>query len=231
MAECYGAVPALLREQVGNGATDDVAATNHGAATTCGGYVVIFEQRQNTIGGCGQIRGEPRNHTTGVHGVETVNVLARVDSLDNLLLRDVAGQGQLHDETVNLRIGVQLVDTCEQLLFGCLFGHTHYGRGETTLVAALLFVRNVSLARSIVTHQNRHQMGRGLTFGYHSLYFGCNLTAHCRSNLFTIDNSHSFLYVFELLLFTLFGIENCLLDLWYEVAILQHHSFFGIEQI
>ena len=50
--------------------------------------------------------------------MESIYILAVVDSLDNLLLVDVLWQWQLNDESINIVVLVQLVNTCQQFLFG-----------------------------------------------------------------------------------------------------------------
>ena len=50
--------------------------------------------------------------------MEAVHVLAVVNSLDNLLLRDVLWQRQLDDESVYIGILVEFVNLGKKLLFG-----------------------------------------------------------------------------------------------------------------
>ena len=49
--------------------------------------------------------------------METIDILAVVDSLDNLLFVDMFGQGQLYDEAIDIAIAIQVVDTGQQLVF------------------------------------------------------------------------------------------------------------------
>ena len=53
-----------------------------------------------------------------VHGMEAVDILVGVDGQQNPGLVDLPRQGQLHQDAVNCRVGVQLRDQAEQLAFG-----------------------------------------------------------------------------------------------------------------
>lgn len=65
----------------------------------------------------GQVRGQARDHASGVDRMETVHVFARVDRFDHFLFRDVFRQGQLYDESVHVGIVVQFGDFSEQVDF------------------------------------------------------------------------------------------------------------------
>ena len=55
--------------------------------------------------------------------MNAIQILAVVDGVDDLLLIDVLGQGQLHDETVHVRIIVELTYAVEQLFLGGILVH------------------------------------------------------------------------------------------------------------
>ena len=57
--------------------------------------------------------GSPPSH---INRMESVNILAIVDSLDNLLLVDMLGQWQLNDESIHISIPIQSIHTCEKFL-------------------------------------------------------------------------------------------------------------------
>ena len=59
--------------------------------------------------------------------MDAVNVLAVVDGVDDLLLVDVLGQGQLHDKAVNVGVLVQTADAVQQLFLGSILVHADEG--------------------------------------------------------------------------------------------------------
>lgn len=142
------------------GTAYDVAAADHDAVLSGGFDLVVPEQLQNPVGRSGQIGGQARNHPPRIDRMKPVHVLARIDRLDHLLLRDVLRQRKLHDEAVDVRIGVQPGDLGKQSLFGRLLGQAKHGRAEAHLAAAFLLMSDIRLARAVVPDQNGRQMRR-----------------------------------------------------------------------
>ena len=50
--------------------------------------------------------------------MEAIHILAIVDSLDNLLLVDMLGQRQLHDEAIYISILIKLLNLSKKLCLG-----------------------------------------------------------------------------------------------------------------
>ena len=61
-------------------------------------------------------------HATCVDAGEAVHILLRLDGVDDLVLVNVFGQGQLDDVAVNLGIVVEEFDHVEHLFLGGAFG-------------------------------------------------------------------------------------------------------------
>ena len=122
--------------------------------------------------------------------MKPVHVLARIDRLDHLLLRDVLRQRKLHDEAVDVRIGVQPGDLGKQSLFGRLLGQAKHGRAEAHLAAAFLLMSDIRLARAVVPDQNGRQM-RPVSGGHESLHLGGDLLAEAGCDLLPVHNLHS----------------------------------------
>ena len=123
--------------------------------------------------------------------MKPVHVLARIDRLDHLLLRDVLRQRKLHDEAVDVRIGVQPGDLGKQSLFGRLLGQAKHGRAEAHLAAAFLLMSDIRLARAVVPDQNGRQMRRPVSGGHESLHLGGDLLAEAGCDLLPVHNLHS----------------------------------------
>ncbi len=77
--------------------------------------------------------------------MEAVNIFAIVDSHDDLLLIDVLGERQLHDEAVDIAVAVQAIHTLEQLVFGHIVLVAYECRLEATLLTCYDFVFDVCL--------------------------------------------------------------------------------------
>ena len=99
--------------------------------------------------------GEP----AGVHDMEAVDVLGRIDGRDHLGGVDLPGQRQLNEDSINVGIGVQLADELEQLVLGDgrrqivrEAGHSGFG-GRAVLRA------DVDGARRILADQDRREPG------------------------------------------------------------------------
>lgn len=118
----------------------------------------MFEQLEDAVRRGGQVRGQARDHASGVDRMETVHVFARVNRFDHFLFRDVFRQGQLYEESVHVGIVVQFGDFSEQVSFADRFVEAQHRRTEAHFGAAFLLVAHVSLARSVVADQDGDQM-------------------------------------------------------------------------
>ena len=95
-----------------------------------------------------------------VHGMKAVHVLARIDAQQHATRVDVLGQRQLHQNAVDLRIGVQTVDQREQVRLGHL---CRLGEGlviQPGLVAGLALHPHVGRRRGILAHEHRGESRR-----------------------------------------------------------------------
>ena len=120
MADGYGAVTGVgfLHEQAGHGLAYDVAASQYYGFLAAGLDIVALKQFHDAVG-CGRYEaGQTDAHAAHVDGVETVNVLAVVNSLDYVLLVDVLGQGELDDESVYVGIVVEFGNLCQKYILG-----------------------------------------------------------------------------------------------------------------
>ena len=77
--------------------------------------------------------------------METVDILTVVDGLNNLLLVNMLGQGQLHDETIDITIAVQIIHTGQQFFLSDVILNTDERRLETTGLAGQHLILYVGL--------------------------------------------------------------------------------------
>ena len=106
-----------------------------------------------------------QHHATDIDGCEAIDVLVGRDGVDDLLLVDVLGEGELDDEAVNLLVVVEEMDGLEELLLGGGLRHAVDRRGEAHLVGGLLLVGDVRLAGAVGAYDDCCQMGRTHAFG------------------------------------------------------------------
>ena len=114
----------LLEHELGHGLAHDVAAAQYHALLARSGDIVALQQGDDAQRSCRDETGQTQRHATGIHRVYAVNVLSVVDSVDDMLLIDVLGQRQLHDEAIHVIILIQFLDAIQQLLLGCVFVHS-----------------------------------------------------------------------------------------------------------
>ena len=180
----------LLHHQVCHGLADDVAAAEHHTLLTLGGHVVAAEQFDDAGGGGRDEAGETYRHASHVDGVETVDILAIVDSLDDFLFGDVAGQGELHDEAVDVGVGVEAFDGFEELLLGDVVFETNERRFEAAGLAGLHLVGHVGLGAAVVAHEDGSEVGAFFAAGHHLGHFGRNLFLYVVGGLFAVNECH-----------------------------------------
>ena len=116
----------------------------------------------------GEEVGVAYEHPADVPGMEAVDVLRRVDGVDDGLLVDVVGQWELHQEPVDRRVRVELRDLAQKLLLRGLLWHPH-GQGlHPELLAHLALLPDVDLRRGVVPHED-HCKARRDAFGLQGL--------------------------------------------------------------
>ena len=91
--------------------------------------------------------------------MERVDVLLRVDGLDDAAFVDVLWQRELDDDSVNVWVGVQLRENREQLLLACLFGQRLFNAADSALGAVFFLVVDIEARRRIVPDDHHRQRG------------------------------------------------------------------------
>ena len=75
--------------------------------------------------------------------MEAIDILARVDAVDEAAGVGYAGQRQLHQDAVHLRVGIEPVDQGEQLRFSGARGQVEIECGDAHLVGRAALVAHV----------------------------------------------------------------------------------------
>ena len=86
--------------------------------------------------------------------MKSVDVLVRLDSFQDIGAVDLLRQGQLHQQTVDSGIGVQLVDVTRQFRVWRIRWKVSYVRLETDFCTVLLLGAYIDGRRSIVADEN-----------------------------------------------------------------------------
>lgn len=192
VAHGHGAVAwvVFLKEHLCHGLAHDVASAEHHAVLAAGFDAVALEQRENALRCGGAEAGQTYRHAAHVDGVEAVHIFPVVDGLNHFLLVDVARERKLHDEAVDIGVGVELCDSLQQLLLAHAVLESDERGLESALGASLHFVCHVGFAAAVVTHKNGGEVGLLFAFGNHFPHLLGNFLFdfHCR--FFSVDNYH-----------------------------------------
>ncbi|MNZ91816.1 hypothetical protein D3C78_1108110 [compost metagenome] len=122
-----------------------------------------------------------------VERVEAVDILVRVDALEQLRGIQMGGQWQLHQDAVDGRIGVESVDQAEQFFLRGA-GVEVVGLGdEADFLAVLALVGDVNLGGWIAADQNDGQPGNAQTLLAALGYALGDLLAEAGGDGFTVD--------------------------------------------
>ena len=98
---------------------DDIGASEHDRLGACQIRQYVAQQQQTAIRRARDQRlalsATPQ--LADILGMESVNVFARIDGVDHPLRIDVLWQGQLHQNTIDPIVSVELGDHCQKLGF------------------------------------------------------------------------------------------------------------------
>ena len=108
------------QQKLAHGFADDVGAADDDSVESGQVTQMILQQHQTAERGTGhQRRLGPLgagHEAAGIDDMEAVDVLVRVDGIDDGLLVDLVGQWQLHQDAVHGRVVVQFLDLGQQRL-------------------------------------------------------------------------------------------------------------------
>ena len=160
MAQGHRRVRLLARQQHGNRLAHDVAAADHDGVLALDVHPRELDQLDDAVGRARQEAALPDEHLADVDGREAVDVLLRRDRVDDRLVADVLRHGQLHEDAVDRRIGVEVLHELDERLLRRLGRQADLARVHARLRARLLLGRHVAHARGIVPHENDREPGR-----------------------------------------------------------------------
>ena len=101
--------------------------------------------------------GSPRVELAGVHRVEAVYVLDRVDRTDDLRLVDPCRQGQLDEQAVDRVVRVELRHRLEHLCLARGLRQADVSGADPDLLRGLVLGADVDVGGGVVAHEHRRE--------------------------------------------------------------------------
>ena len=100
----------------GLGTANDIGGADDHRLLALGINAVLFQQRHHAARSARPQQGHLDRQPAHIVGMEAVNILFRIDALDHRLRINLLGQRQLHQNTVDIRVGVQAINDIQQFL-------------------------------------------------------------------------------------------------------------------
>ncbi len=140
-----------------HGFAHDVGAAHHHHFLTLGIAVGPIDELLAARRGAGQEGIVADQDAAHVHRMEGVHVFVGINAVEHLVGIDVLGQGQLHQDAVDLGVLVVLVQEGQQGRFGDIRLLVVLDGIETELVGGLLFGGDVADGAGVLAHQDGDQ--------------------------------------------------------------------------
>jgi hypothetical protein len=109
-----------------------------------------------------------------------------INHIKNLLFLATFWERQLHQNTVNRRIGIELTNMPQQFRGGRCVGKTENPAVDTDLLTRFFLVTDVDLACWIITGEQSGETGNDSPFGFQCRYIRRNFTANFFGDCFSI---------------------------------------------
>ena len=164
-----------VQQQFGYGFAHNVGAAHHHGVLALEVYAHAVNQAHDAGRGAGNDAVLAQPQAGYVSGVETVHVLLAGDGVNHLLLVDVLGKRQLHQDTVYQRVVVEGHNLFEEGFLGDVGGQFHQLGLHAGVGGGLHFVADIYLAGGVFTHDDDHQAGLAAVLGLEDGHFGLYL--------------------------------------------------------
>ena len=137
----------LAEQEMEHRLADDVAAADDDGALTVNRDAGELEHAQTAERRAGHESRLSRHEAADVDGMEAVDVLLWADALEDLRLvrGNLLGQRQLHEDAMDLHIGVERIDLRDELVFCRRLGHLNDFGVDAERLARLVLVAHVDL--------------------------------------------------------------------------------------
>ena len=122
-------------------------------------HLLVVEHGEDAVRRAREERGPAREEAPGVHGMEAVDVLGRIDRLDHLRFVDLLRKGQLDEDPVDGIVGVEPRHEVEQLGLRRGRGKVDLAGEEPRLGGRLPLVADIHLGRGVFPHEDDGEAG------------------------------------------------------------------------
>ena len=171
----------------GKGLSHDIGASHNDGVLAGSGNAHSLQQHQYSMGCAGQIGFASNHHVAHVHGMKAVHILFRPDGHNHLVLVNMTGQGQLHQNAMHAVVLVQLLNQPQQVKFSRVPGEANVLAQHSSLLQGPFLGGNVRHAGRILTHQYHCQTGSDSLKPQLRCLFRC-LVANLLGDGKTVDN-------------------------------------------
>ena len=134
-------------------------------------------------------RRQPRHQPSGIERMKAVDVLVRIDAVENARRIDLRRQRQLHQNAAHRRIGIERFYQREQLRFAGRGGQMIVERPHADFDHRARFAGDVGLAGRIVADQHDRQSGHDAVRGGQAMRLGFDRSAQRRRDRLAVDDA------------------------------------------
>ncbi len=143
-----------MHQQHGHRLANDIRTADHHGFLAFGIDARLLEELHRPVWRTGDKAGHPLHQRTNVLGAEAIDILLGGDCVQHRVGVEMLWQGQLHQNTVNLRIGVEFGDFCQDFSRRRIGGEHMFFRIKPGLSAGIDLVAHIDLRRGIFAHED-----------------------------------------------------------------------------
>ena len=147
-----------------------------------------LQQLDHAVGRAGPHRRYAQREAADVVGMEPVDILVRVDRLDDRLLVDVRRQWHLHEDPVDRVVRVQAFDQLGQLRLRGRGGQVVADRNDSAFLAGRALVADIDLGCVVVAYQDDRQARSPPSTGRELIRSLAYFAADVLGDLFSVDD-------------------------------------------
>ena len=168
---------------------DEVRGADDDAVLALRGDAGLLEQARHAVRRAGPHQRVAQRQPADVERMEAIDVLGRIDRLDDVAFVDVIGQRHLHQDAVDRVVGVHLLDQRQQLGLRGGVGQVVADRDDAAFLAGEALVAHVDLRGRIVAHQDDGQARAAQSPGDQAVAGRAHFAAEFLRNGLAVDDS------------------------------------------
>ena len=152
-------------EQDAHGSADDIAAADDDGMFATGIDLIVFEEQEDTVRGGGDEGGQPLDHFPDVDGVKAVDVFGGMDGVDDIIVGNMPGQGQLYQDTIYVEIVVEVFNDGKEAVLADIAFQPEQGGFEAYFCTGFHLCAYIGFAGAVITDQDCREVGNFFSFG------------------------------------------------------------------